>query len=483
MLKLLFKFSIGSWLSAAISLFTTPIVTALILPEDFGKASMYTLAFNFLLQLSLLGTDQSFVRKFYQNPVNIYQSKLLVNSISAPLILSFAIAALILAWGEPLSIWLVDDYSREFLAVLSLTLIISVFERYAMLILRMKKQALAFSILRTLLSVINFLVIFGYAHLIRKDFYAIIYGNFISLVVCTFIAIWMTRKQWKISSVETSLVKEILKYGFPFLPTFVVLWVFEGMDKMALRQYSGFYEIGLFSAAYKIVAVLSILQTAFSIFWAPVSFEMYEKSSDTAKQVFSKVFAYISAVLFICGVGMILFKDVLILLFDKSYHEASSIMPFLLLVPIMYTLSEVTVGGINYKNRTYWHLAIAAIAAGANYGLNVLLVPEYGAKGAAISTGLAYLIFFYTRTYISNLLFPIQINYVKLHFGTFLFIAVCFINSFYPKEPFSYVITGLSIFMIMFLYRSELHIFKMALMKNLRAKPFAVANESLTDHF
>ncbi len=82
MFKLFFKFSIGSWLSAVISLFTTPIVTALIMPTEFGKASMYTLAFNLVLQVVLLGADQSFARKFYQDSSETHQGKVLLNSVA-----------------------------------------------------------------------------------------------------------------------------------------------------------------------------------------------------------------------------------------------------------------------------------------------------------------------------------------------------------------------------------------------------------------
>jgi len=47
-IKSFFQFSIGQWVAALISFITTPITTWLIIPEEFGKASMFTLAFNLL---------------------------------------------------------------------------------------------------------------------------------------------------------------------------------------------------------------------------------------------------------------------------------------------------------------------------------------------------------------------------------------------------------------------------------------------------
>jgi O-antigen/teichoic acid export membrane protein len=435
---------------------------------------MYTLAFNLVMQLALLGADQGFARKFYKEPHEEYQSRVLFNSIIVPVLFSCLIAVIVLMLGDSISKWLINVPSFSFSLLLAFSVIVGVFERFSMLALRMKKLAMSFSLIRVLFSVVNFLIVFFYAKFISKDFYAVIYGNFFGLLICTAIAVIATRSLWKWRQANVKMLKEILAYGFPFLPTFLAAWLFEGIDKMALRQYSTFYQIGLFAAAYKIVTILSILQVAFSTFWTPVAFEMYEKKSDEAKALFSKALGYMCAVLFICGAGMVLFKDVIILLFEKSYHDAASIMPLLLLVPVMYTLSEVTVGGINYRNKTYWHLAIAIIAASINYALNMLLVPQLGARGAAISTGLSYIVFFYSRTYISNYLFPIHINSFKLHSSTLLFTVLGLVNTFYPNNVWTYAVTLIVIIVLVVLYRSELSFFQKVTFRKLGWKPLVL---------
>jgi O-antigen/teichoic acid export membrane protein len=474
MIKLFLKFSVGSWVSAAISLFTTPIVTALIIPDEFGKASMYTLAFNLVLQIALLGMDQGFVRKFYQQANDDYQSKLLWNSIALPFGIGLLLCLGIFLFGHQLAQWLVGAYSNEFLLLLCGSIMFGLFERFALLMLRMKKLALSFSVLRILAALINFLGIFLYATYVNKDFYAIIYGNFLSLLIPAIVAIVMAGNVWRLKKTDGSLIKDLLRYGFPFLPTFLVLWVFEGIDKMALRHYSNFHEIGLFSAAYKIVAILNILQASFSNFWTPVAFEMYEKNSEEAKQMFSRIFSLMTAILFTCGLGVILCKDIIILLFDESYRSAATIMPFLLLVPMMYILSEVTVGGINYKNKTGWHLVIAIASALTNYLLILWLVPLYGAKGAAVSTGISYIVFFYSRTIISHSLFPLDIKYSRFHITVMIFLGVSFLNAFYSNQLVNYLSAGAAILLVAILYRTELLGFQKTMTAKFRSGFLAV---------
>lgn len=62
--KSFLSFSIGTWLRAFISVFTTPIITYLINPEEFGKSAMYATAFGVINTTVLFGTDQAFVRFF-----------------------------------------------------------------------------------------------------------------------------------------------------------------------------------------------------------------------------------------------------------------------------------------------------------------------------------------------------------------------------------------------------------------------------------
>ena len=114
MIKLFLKFSFGSWLSAAISLFTTPIISALVIPEEFGKASMYTLAFSLTLQIALLGSDQGFVRRFFKEGGSEYQSRLLFNSILVPLLFSLFIALIVFVLGSFIGPLLINADSNQF---------------------------------------------------------------------------------------------------------------------------------------------------------------------------------------------------------------------------------------------------------------------------------------------------------------------------------------------------------------------------------
>ena len=446
MLKLFFKFSYGSWISAIISFFSIPIITSLIIPEEFGKAAMFTLAINFFMQIVQLGTDQSFVRFFYEKPEN-ERSCLFSTCFFLPLLLTGIFAFFILTFWKPLSNLLFESLDFKAIILLVICLLFSVSERFATLVIRMKQRGNLFSIIKIINSVVYAGVVFLYAYYIERNFHAILFASICACFVCFSIAVFAERKWYNFKvGINKIDIKPILNYGLPFIPIFVISWIFEGMDKIALKTWSTFEEIGLYSAGFKIVALLTILQVGFCTFWAPVAVQKYEENHNNT-YFFEHVFKYISFILIIATVGLILFKDIIILLFASSYREAAHIMPFLVFVPFMCTLSEITGVGIGFKKQTYWGFVVFSGSALVNFFGNYLLVPFYGAKGAALSTATAYIVFFLLRTYLSIRLFPMNFNLGKTALTFLLLYVVAGINTFVANKTIGISCAAIAIFL------------------------------------
>lgn len=99
---------------------------------------------------------------------------------------------------------------------------------------------------------------------------------------------------------------------------------------------------------------------------------------------------------------VLLFKNVIFFILADDYGQAVNIVPFLLIYPIMYTVSEVTVMGIYFKEKTLNLLFVSLAASIVNIALNCILIPKAGAIGASIATGVSYTVFFWIRTLISR---------------------------------------------------------------------------------
>ena len=194
-----------------------------------------------------------------------------------------------------------------------------------------------------------------------------------------------------------------------------ITWIFRSIDRVSIKELAGYGEVGIYNGAMTIVALLNAVQGTFTTFWTPVAFETYSLEPNN-KEFFTKINKIVTVAMLFIAIGLIATKDILVLLLGLKYREAVFIFPYIVFMPIMYTISETTVIGINFKKKPKCHIYIAVISAAFNLVGNLLLVPKLGAKGAAISTGLSYIIFFIARTYFSKNIIMLIIIFGNLQF-------------------------------------------------------------------
>lgn len=125
-------------------------------------------------------------------------------------------------------------------------------------------------------------------------------------------------------------------------------------------------------------------------------------------------------------------------------------------MPLMLTISETTVIGINFHKQTKKHIKISLIAAIVNIIGNLILVPLLGARGAAISTGFSYVVLYIFRTYESNKLYKVNYNQVNLFISLILLTVLAVYASFHPVNIQLIGLGILTIVGVLFLYRRPL---------------------------
>lgn len=338
-------------------------------------------------------------------------------------------------------------------------IVIQALYRYAVLVIRMQQKGHMFSLLEILNRTFQFGFIILLYFLLGASYEIVIYSTVITYIILTVVSIIYEREFWNYKNILSKKLKhsklEILKYSDPLVLTTLITWLFQSIDKVALRHWSDFQELGLYAAAFKIVALLSVVQIGFSTFWTPVCYERFEKNPHD--KIFYALMSKIIAIsMFLIAIITISFKDIIILLLGEGYREAANIMPFLVFMPLMYTLSETTVIGINFYKKPKWHILIAVVSCVTNIIGNFYLVPQYGAIGAAISTAFSYVVFFSMRTSISLKYYKVNYGLKRAYFMFFI-IALFAMYSSYNEIFIRNIIAGIiSFFILIVLYHKEL---------------------------
>ncbi|MBT2730134.1 oligosaccharide flippase family protein [Bacillus sp. ISL-75] len=399
-LKRLIGFSIGPIAGAFIAFITIPLTTYFISPTEFGKASMFTLFQALIVTFLYLGFDQSYTREYHdsKNKVN-----LLKNAMILPLILSIVLFFFVCTNLNTVSTLLFDSGKYNTASLLfGLTVVFMTVERFILLSIRMEEKALEYSVINVLIKINILILTLFFVSMIRQDFLAVVYSTAIGQLIGDVYLIIRYRKylDFKNFYFDKDLFLKLLKFGIPLIIAASVNNLLNSLDRLALRRWSDFSEIGIFTAALKVSATLSILQVSFTSFWVPTAYRWYNQNKDIKHfKVVSNVLLLIMSFLFCL---ILLLKDLIVILLSPDYENAKFIIGFLCLQPIMYTVSETTTLGIVFSKKSHLNILVSILSIIPNIILNIILVPKFGAIGAAIATGVSYIFFFLGRSYYSN---------------------------------------------------------------------------------
>ncbi|MCM3729097.1 oligosaccharide flippase family protein [Neobacillus cucumis] len=424
-IKKLVGFSVGPVAGAFIGLITIPLTTYFIVPSEYGKASMFALFQMIFATLIYLGIDQSYTREYHseKNKKNLFQ-----NAIIIPLVFSLFILLLTILFSKHTSILLFDSPNYKFSSILfGLMIVFMVLERFILLSIRMEEKALEYSLLNIFVKLAVLVLTLFFIIFVRRDFLTIVYATTIGQVIGDLYLLFRYRKLFilKDFKLDTVLLKRMLSFGLPILISASLSNLLNSLDRLSLRAWSDFYQLGIFTATLRIVATLTIIQTSFTSFWVPTAYRWHEKgkSMDHYKIVSEGLLLVLSVLFF----GILTFKGLIVTLLSSNYEDAKFVVGFLCLQPIMYTISETTCLGIVFSRKSYLNIWIGIISIIPNIILNIVLVPHFGAIGAAIATGISYICFFVGRTYFSGKC-GMKFNVNRHYLVIFLLLIAAFIN-------------------------------------------------------
>lgn len=465
----------GTIINMLLGFLTTPLITRIVDPVEYGQLSIFTMYSGIALMVLCLGLDQALVRYYYEKDSDSYRRNLLFRCIKLPIIISVIVSCIFIVLSAKKIV--VFEFNTLIIVLLCLYTIIQLIYRFSLLLVRLAYKSKLYSTLNIVYKAAYIVIAFPLV-LFMKDGHllSLIAATILSTVVCMVISIVVQSKLWNFTSIDADEChvssKELLKYGYPFIISMGITTLFQAIDKISLNMYCSYDEVGIYSATMTLVNIFAIVQSTFNTLWAPMSVENYTKNKED-KSFYQKGNQIITIVMFFFGISLILCKDVFAILLGEEYRAAAYILPFLIFNPIMYTISETTVSGLVFMKKSKLQVVVALGACITNIIGNTILVPQLGCQGAAISTGLSYIVFFTLRTLLSNRYFYVDYKLKKFYTLTAVVGIYALYNTFNPFGIGVIVGYAICLIVLLVLYWSEVkwcieYVFKM--IKNIQGK-------------
>lgn len=428
-------FAIGPIGGAFLGFITLPLTAWFFSVEDIGRIAFLQIIIAFSTMLFGLGLDQAYVREYHEreNKKNLWIQVTLPGFLLLLLICSFFLII------NPyfLSDYLFDEKNLLMSILVLVAFITNYLIRFFSLILRMQEKAFLFSMSQIWPKLINIVLLITFVFVCENKYFihllcALVISSFIACLVFA----WNTKSEWYSTeglNLKFVELKSLLKFGVPLIIGGLSFWGLNSIDRIFLKTYSNFSELGIYSIATSFAAIAIIVQSIFSTIWAPTVYKWVKQNKNLDKINDISWYLTIIIVFIISLVG--LFSNIIALVLPEQYNAVQYIVLPALVAPLLYTLSETTVVGIGISRKSYFSLYASFGAFLAAIFFNFLLTPQFGALGASISSSLAFLVFFVLRTEFSVVAwksFPRK----KMYCIVFLIIGLVIANAVLQEKLF-----------------------------------------------
>jgi O-antigen/teichoic acid export membrane protein len=200
----------------------------------------------------------------------------------------------------------------------------------------------------------------------------------------------------RVRSFGWETAKKMLRYSVPLMPTAIFWWVINLSDRYFVAYMVGVEVNGLYTVAYKIPTMITVVSAIFTQAWQISAFDEYQ--SEQGERFYSNVFrSYYTFVFLAASAIILLIKPITSLLVAPEFWESWRLSPFLVLA-VSFSCLVTFLGTIyNAAKKNGMVTITTLIGALTNIALNALLIPQVGANGAAIATFISFFLVFVIR--------------------------------------------------------------------------------------
>ena len=409
--------AIGTFASKFLVFFMMPLYTRFLLPGEYSTADLITQTANLLMPLACAGISQGIFRFALdgaEHQKSVFSSGLAI------------LAAVSVIFGALTPILCLFDVFDSYVWLIACYVIVANLHAAVSQYLRAKGQTVLYAtggLVGTVLTVgFNLLFLVGLDMGILGYVLSVVLGDAVVTVM-----LFLVGRLWRDvdpRSVNRTTIRDMLRYSLPLIPTTIFWWITNVSDRYLVIAMKGEFENGLYAVAYKIPTLLTLVCGVFIDAWqfSAVS----ERDEGERKDFFSSVFGGYQGIIFMGASGLILFSKLATrILLAENYYDSWQYIPVLAAATAFSALVNFMASVYMVKKRSMNSFVTAAVGAVLNIVLNLLLIPNFSAMGAAVATFFSYFLVFIIRTVDSRRMIPFRLGLPKLIFNTVAISAQC----------------------------------------------------------
>lgn len=387
----------GYVLQKAVGFLLIPLWARFLTPTDYGITGTLLAYSGILSTVLAMGLHGAVVRHYYDYASDTAKQKSYVSSLILFQIIVPGVIVLILSVLGP-ALWSrftagtipFDPYVR----IALWTVYVDLLAQIPIALYQAQQQARQFVAVqygRFILGVATSLL---FVVALRMGAAGVLLSQFVSAILITALVLYLAARAWLTLHVAWRYVREGLAYGLPLVPHALASWVLQAADRLILERSVSLTEVGLYNFGYTLGMSMQFLVMGINQAWTPHYFRLMASGADVEAKIVRAVTVFVTLIGGVCLVGVLFAGEIVRLLMPAQYDGSARYIPPVLVGYLMLGLYYFAASPLFYFKKTSRLPALTGIAAALNIGLNLWLIPHYGAIAAAWTTLITYAILF-----------------------------------------------------------------------------------------
>jgi len=353
-------------------------------PKEFGALN-FAIAFNSIFcSIASLGLDGIIVRDIVRDSERKYEtlaSAFILKLCSACVAFTLSLVAIVMMRPADVQIqWLVAIISAGM--VFQTVDIIDLWFQSQML---SKYTVYAKSAVFMVLSAAKIVLILSKAPLVTFAWVAL--AEVVIGATALAIAYVLTGQHFRHWKLNLSIMQHLLKASSTLMLTGFAFMIYMRIDQVMLGQICDSKEVGIYASALRFSEIWYFIPSVIVASVAPALIEARKVSPELYYQQLKKLFDLLVRIAYIIAIPMtIIARPLITHLYGSDFSEGGTVLSIHIWTSLFIFLGIGLSPWIINENKLKFGLFQSLLGAATNIVLNLMLIPAYGAMGAAIGT-------------------------------------------------------------------------------------------------
>lgn len=442
-------FAVGGLGSKLIVFLLIPFYTYHITKSEFGTYDLINTLINLLLPILNLAIFEATLRFSLDEKYN-------KNTVMSNSIVLFMVSLIPICIVTSLLI-ILTQLDMSLLILSSLVLILGSLQKILTQFIRGIKKIKLFAINGILISVFT-----GLFSLILVSYYNLgLNGILMATIISLFISnIWLIlagkiNNYISFNSIQIKVFKEMLLYALPLIPNTLSLWATSSVNRIIILYFLGTSENGIFAVAFKIAAIMTLINSFFFQSWQIIASEQFH--SKNRNIIYKKVFSNFSTTMILAAsLLIIIIKPLYSIIVENSYYIGWRYIPFLIIAAVFSSFSSFL--GTNYSasKQTNGVFKTTILGGLTNIIMCLILIPKFGLYGVSISLLLSYFVIWMARIKDTNKILEVNHSYKSTYLQCFILVIQATVIQLNVSYLYIYIIEIILFILIIVLNREFL---------------------------